>query len=67
MGFPFLFAICFAAMIGVAFVNVDKGREDARRFAEARKLARAKAWVDSDNNRDQGEGVISSSNSALLR
>lgn len=40
MGFPFLFAICAAAMIGIAFVNIEKGREDSQRFVEARKLAR---------------------------
>ncbi|KAL4785679.1 autophagy-related protein 22-like protein [Aspergillus varians] len=35
MGFPFLFAICVAAVIAIAFVDVDKGREDGRKFAEA--------------------------------
>ncbi|GAQ04298.1 hypothetical protein ALT_1619 [Aspergillus lentulus] len=43
MGFPFLFAICAAAMIAIAFVDVEKGRADARRFAEARKIARVSA------------------------
>ncbi|PYH92605.1 hypothetical protein BO71DRAFT_329585 [Aspergillus ellipticus CBS 707.79] len=40
MGFPFLFAICTAAMIGIAFVDVDKGREDGRRFAAAHTISR---------------------------
>ena len=43
MGFPFLFAICTAAMITICFVNVEKGREDGRKFAEARKIARVSA------------------------
>ena len=52
MGFPFLFAICFAAMIGIAFVDVSKGREDARRFVEARKSARARAEIVAEGNND---------------
>ncbi|THC92812.1 hypothetical protein EYZ11_007714 [Aspergillus tanneri] len=40
MGFPFLFSICVAAMIAVAFVDVEKGREDGRRFALARTTTR---------------------------
>lgn len=43
MGFPFLFAICTAAMITIGFVDVEKGREDGRKFAEARKIARVSA------------------------
>ncbi|GIC87084.1 uncharacterized protein Aud_003465 [Aspergillus udagawae] len=43
MGFPFLFAICAAATITIAFVDVEKGRADARRFTEARKIARVSA------------------------
>ena len=39
MGFPFLFAICATAMITIMFVDVEKGREDSRKFAEKRKLA----------------------------
>ena len=38
-GFPFLFGICTLAVIIIAFVDVDKGREDARKYCEARKLA----------------------------
>ncbi|KAL3477591.1 autophagy-related protein 22-like protein [Aspergillus californicus] len=36
-GFPFLFALCATAMIAIAFVDVEKGREDGRRFVEAHK------------------------------
>ncbi|KAJ5550988.1 hypothetical protein N7461_005686 [Penicillium sp. DV-2018c] len=43
MGFPFLFAICAGAMITIWFVDVEKGREDCRRFAEQRKLDRVLA------------------------
>ncbi|RMJ27771.1 autophagy protein Atg22 [Aspergillus sp. HF37] len=50
MGFPFLFAICAAAMITIWFVDVEKGREDARKFAESRKLARVTAENDQSRN-----------------
>ncbi|GAD95565.1 hypothetical protein PVAR5_4210 [Paecilomyces variotii No. 5] len=43
MGFPFLFAICAAAMIGIIFVDIEKGRSDARKFAEERKISRVAA------------------------
>ncbi|KAL2222840.1 hypothetical protein M432DRAFT_23916 [Thermoascus aurantiacus ATCC 26904] len=43
MGFPFLFAICTAAMITIAFVDIEKGREDCRRFAEERRISRVVA------------------------
>jgi hypothetical protein len=43
MGFPFLFAICAAAMIAICFVDVEKGREDGRRFTERRKVDRVAA------------------------
>lgn len=43
MGFPFLFAICAAAMIGIIFVDIEKGRDDARKFAEKRKISRVAA------------------------
>lgn len=56
MGFPFLFAICFAAMIGIAFVNVDKGRDDARRFVDARKLARIRVESQSSNAATSSSG-----------
>ncbi|KAE8373153.1 hypothetical protein BDV26DRAFT_285341 [Aspergillus bertholletiae] len=38
MGFPFLFAICTAAMIMISFVDVDKGRQDGRKFVQKKKL-----------------------------
>ncbi|KAH8705353.1 hypothetical protein BGW36DRAFT_12219 [Talaromyces proteolyticus] len=40
MGFPFLFAICTAAMIAICFVDVEKGRKDARKFLEDKQIAR---------------------------
>ncbi|KAJ5891885.1 uncharacterized protein N7473_008113 [Penicillium subrubescens] len=43
MGFPFLFAICAAAMIAICFVDVEKGREDGRKFTERRKVDRVVA------------------------
>lgn len=43
MGFPFLFAVCTAAMIAIAFVNIEKGREDCRKFTEQRKVDRVVA------------------------
>lgn len=43
MGFPFLFAICTAAMIAIGFVDVEKGREDSRKFVQDRKVAQASA------------------------
>ncbi|OQE46700.1 hypothetical protein PENCOP_c001G08446 [Penicillium coprophilum] len=43
MGFPFLFAICTAAMITICFVDVKKGREDCRKYTEQRKIDRVVA------------------------
>lgn len=43
MGFPFLFAVCAAAMIAIAFVDIEKGRKDCRRFTEQRKVDRVVA------------------------
>jgi hypothetical protein len=43
MGFPFLFAICFGAMIAIFFVDIAKGREDCRKFTEQRKVDRVVA------------------------
>ncbi|KAJ5287644.1 hypothetical protein N7478_003330 [Penicillium angulare] len=40
MGFPFLFAICAAAMVAIGFVDIEKGREDCRNFTEQRKVDR---------------------------
>jgi len=39
-GFPFLFALCTAASIVIWFVDVEKGRENARKYSEDRKLLR---------------------------
>ena len=41
MGFPFLFAMCAAASIGVWCVDVGKGRDNCRAFVEERSVARA--------------------------
>jgi hypothetical protein len=59
MGFPFLFAICAAAMVAIVFVDVEKGRADARRFAEKRKIARvaAKTGLSRDEVLKRGGGV----------
>ncbi|KAE8366839.1 autophagy-related protein Atg22B2 [Aspergillus caelatus] len=38
MGFPFLFAICTAAMIMISFVDVEKGRQDGRKFVQKKKM-----------------------------
>ncbi|RAQ45280.1 autophagy-related protein Atg22B2 [Aspergillus flavus] len=40
MGFPFLFSICTAAMIMISFVDVEKGREDGRKFVQKKKMLR---------------------------
>ncbi|KAF7587057.1 hypothetical protein BBP40_007814 [Aspergillus hancockii] len=37
MGFPFLFAICVAAMIMISLVDVEKGRQDARKFVQRKR------------------------------
>jgi hypothetical protein len=51
MGFPFLFAICAAAMITICFVDIKKGREDCRKFTEQRKIDRvvAESGLDPDD------------------
>ncbi|KAH8682961.1 autophagy-related protein 22-like protein [Tricladium varicosporioides] len=41
LGFPFLFAICAAASIVICFVDVEKGRENCRKYVEDRQLLRA--------------------------
>lgn len=58
MGFPFLFAICASAMIAIGFVDIEKGREDARKFTEQRKVDRvaAEAGLDPDAI-TKGKGV----------
>lgn len=43
-------------MIGIAFVNVDKGRDDARRFVDARKLARIRVESQSSNAATSSSG-----------
>jgi MFS-type transporter involved in bile tolerance (Atg22 family) len=40
MGFPFLFALCTLASIVIWFVDVEKGRENCRKYVEERKLVR---------------------------
>lgn len=40
MGFPFLFALCSAASIVIWFVDIEKGRENCRKYVEERKLVR---------------------------
>jgi len=40
MGFPFLFALCTAASIVIWFVDVEKGRDNCRKYVEDRKLIR---------------------------
>ena len=65
MGFPFLFAVCTAAMIAIAFVDIEKGREDCRRFTEQRKVDRvvaesglsADAIVHGKGVEEEGEAV----------
>jgi hypothetical protein len=50
MGFPFLFAICAAAMATICFVDIKKGREDCREFTEQRKIDRVVAETGLDPN-----------------
>lgn len=61
MGFPFLFAICSGAMMAIFFVNIPKGREDCRKFAEQRKMDRVTAESGLDAN-DIAKGTPSGSN-----
>ncbi|TVY80823.1 Autophagy-related protein [Lachnellula suecica] len=39
-GFPFLFALCFAANVVIWFVDIEKGRDNCRKYVEERKLVR---------------------------
>jgi hypothetical protein len=48
MGFPFLFALCSAAAITISFVDVEKGRDNCKKFAEERKIARVRRARASD-------------------
>jgi hypothetical protein len=54
MGFPFLFAICAVAMVAIAFVDVEKGREDGRRFVEAHRGFAARVEVAGAAGNDDG-------------
>ncbi|KAF4635583.1 hypothetical protein G7Y89_g2510 [Cudoniella acicularis] len=38
LGFPFLFALCTAASIVIWFVDIEKGRDNCRKYVEDRKL-----------------------------
>jgi Vacuole effluxer Atg22 like len=40
LGFPFLFALCAAASIVIWFVDIEKGRENCRKYVDERKLIR---------------------------
>ncbi|OMP86918.1 Autophagy-related protein 22-2 [Diplodia seriata] len=40
LGFPFLVALCAAASVVIWFVDLDKGRENCRKYVEERKLVR---------------------------
>ncbi|KAG4415241.1 hypothetical protein IFR04_011652 [Cadophora malorum] len=40
MGFPFLFTLCAAASMVIWFVDIEKGRENCRKYVEDRKLLR---------------------------
>ncbi|PYH45458.1 uncharacterized protein BP01DRAFT_415720 [Aspergillus saccharolyticus JOP 1030-1] len=55
MGFPFLFAICVAAMVAIMFVDVEKGREDGRRFAEEHVAVSPGSGVTEDGEARQSE------------
>jgi hypothetical protein len=59
MGFPFLFAICAMAMIAIALVDVEKGRENAREFAEAHRQRRTtvRGRTDASDSRAGGKGT----------
>ncbi|OJJ51539.1 hypothetical protein ASPZODRAFT_88026 [Penicilliopsis zonata CBS 506.65] len=65
MGFPFLFAICTGAMVAICFIDIDKGREDCRKFSEERKLARVAA--ESGPIKGAVDGVISGDSTAAGR
>ncbi|KAJ5643929.1 uncharacterized protein N7484_006436 [Penicillium longicatenatum] len=65
MGFPFLFAICTGAMIAIGFVDIEKGREDCRKFTEQRKVDRVVAETGlSPDDLAKGKGVVSGDNKA---
>lgn len=58
MGFPFLFAICAMAMIAIALVDVEEGRENARKFAEAhRQRTTVQGRTDASDSRAGGKGA----------
>ncbi|KAF7714407.1 Autophagy-related protein [Penicillium ucsense] len=59
MGFPFLFAICAAALVVICFVDVEKGREDCRKFTERRQVDRVTAETGVDVERlNKGKGSV---------
>lgn len=64
MGFPFLFAICAAAMIAIGFVDVEKGREDSRKFVLARTIAPPSNEPDVDVGKDGVRTTIGEGNSS---
>ncbi|APA15368.1 hypothetical protein sscle_14g101380 [Sclerotinia sclerotiorum 1980 UF-70] len=47
MGFPFLFALCTFASILIWFVDVEKGREDCRRYVKERKAVHERQAITS--------------------
>lgn len=57
MGFPFFFAICTGAMIAIGFVDIEKGREDCRKFTEQRKVDRVVAEAGVNPN-DLAKGKV---------
>lgn len=65
MGFPFLFAVCTGAMIAIGFVDIEKGREDCRKFTEQRKVDRivVEAGISPDELA-KGKGVASGNKQA---
>lgn len=45
MGFPFLFALCTCASIVIWFVDIEKGRENCRKYVEERKVVRVEREI----------------------
>lgn len=43
-------------MIAIGFVDIEKGREDCRRFVEARKVERVQADGSNGNGNENGNG-----------
>lgn len=57
MGFPFLFAVCAAAMIAIAFVDVEKGRVDGRKFVETHRGIAGRAQTGVAESQAGGKGT----------